>query len=80
MDFISLQIFIYLWVMNHFTQQKNAFALIFFYCFESNVNGVFNTIAKPKVAGKVNMNRTKIEQGRREVFFQPVGLLFVCFL
>src|SRR6218665_3393046 len=43
------QVGIYLWVVNHFAQQKNSFTGIFIHGAKSNFNGIFHAIAKPKI-------------------------------
>lgn len=70
-----LQVFIYLRVMDHFTQQENAFAGILFNGSESNFNSVLHPIAEAKMPGKVDMERTEVEKGGGKVFFQLI-LLF----
>src|SRR5450432_449369 len=66
------QIIIHLRIMNHFAEKKNGFSRIFFNCSESDVNGIFNTIAKSEMPGQVDMQEPEIKQGRRKIFFHPV--------
>src|SRR5678816_1456355 len=65
--------------MDHFTQEKNSFAGVFFYSAESNINSILYTITKTKMTGQVYLKRTKIQERWTKVFFHFI-LLFSLFL
>src|SRR5690606_6085604 len=69
------QVSIHLRVMDHVTKQKDPYPRVCSNCAKGDLDSIFDAIAKPKMKGQVNMQRSKIEQGRREVLFHPVGLL-----
>lgn len=70
-----MQVLIDLGIVDHFAQQENAFARIFFDGTESNFNGVLYSITEAEMPGQVYLNRTKIEEGGGKIFFQLI-LLF----
>ena len=67
------QIGVYVGVMNHFTQQKNALIRILGDGFVGNLDRIFDPITKPKMPGNVEPNRPKIEQAGREITLEFVA-------
>src|SRR5947207_11143845 len=61
--------------MDHFTQQKNSHAGIFFNGFERNINSILNSITKAKMPRQVNPQGSKVEKSGNKISFQLVHLL-----
>jgi hypothetical protein len=61
--------------MDHFTEEEDPFAGVLFNGPESDLNGIFNAVAKTKMPGKVDLHRAEIEEGRTEILFHLIKLL-----
>src|SRR5690606_1133178 len=74
-----LEVFIYIRVVDHFAQQKDPLARVFINGAKSDLDGIFNTIAKSKMACQINVQITQVKQGGAEVFFHLMWLFTFLF-
>jgi hypothetical protein len=62
-------------VVDHFTQQENTFARIFFDGSEGNLNGIFDAVTKTKMTWKYKTDTAEIQNGWGKILLSRIELL-----
>lgn len=67
-----MQVFIYIRIVNHLTQQIDFFVWIFTQCAITEFNGIFYPVTKSKMASNVKFYGAKIKDRGRKILLPKI--------